>query len=140
MTADNKTIVRRFYEEVVNEGNMTLAGELIARDFTEHGGPPGQPTGMAGFRQFVTMVTTAFPDLHVTIEDMIAEGDKVAARVTVRGTHTGNLMGNIAPTGRHATWTGIDIFQIAGGKIIGRWNQRDLLRLMQQLGVIPAPG
>lgn len=140
MAAENKAIVRRFYEEVVNNGNMTVAGELMAQDYIEHGSPAGQPSGIVGFQQFVAMVATAFPDLQVTVEDLIAEGDKVVARVTVRGTHKGTLMGSIPPTGKHATWTGIDIFQIASGKIVGRWNQRDLLGLMQRLGVIPAPG
>ena len=140
MSAENKAIVRRFFEEAVNKGNMTVVDELIAQNYIEHKGPVGPPSGIEGFKQFIAMVATAFPDLQVTIEDLIAEGDKVVARVTVRGTHKGTLMGNIPPTGKHAVWTGIDIFQIANGKIVGRWNQRDLLGLMQQLGVIAATG
>lgn len=139
MSAENKAIVRRFFEEALNKGDMSVVEELIDQNYIEHGGPVGQPSGIEGFKQFIAMVATAFPDFQVSIEDLIAEGDKVVARVTVRGTHKGTLMGNIPPTGKHATWTGIDIFQIAGGKIVGRWNQRDLLGLMQQLGVIAAP-
>lgn len=88
-----------------------------------------------GFKQFVSRLATAFPDLHITIEDMISEVDKVVARVTVRATHKGTFMGSIPPTGKEVIFTGVDIFQISGGKIIGRWNQRDLLGLMQQLGL-----
>lgn len=139
MSAENKAIVRRFFEDAVNNRNMAAVDELIAPNYVEHEGPIGQPPGIDGFKQFIGMVATAFPDVQVTIEDLIAEADKVVARVTVRGTHTGVLMGTIPPTGRHATWTGIDIFQIADGKIVGRWNQRDLLGLMQQLGVVAAP-
>ena len=140
MLAEHKTIVRRFFEEAINQGNMTVVDELIARNYIEHEGPVGQPSGIEGFKQFLAMVATAFPDLQVSIEDLIAEGDKVVARVTVRGTHKGTLMGDIAPTGKHVAWKGIDIFQIAGGQIVGRWNHRDLLGLLQQLGVIAAPG
>jgi len=133
----SKALVRRFYEDVVNKGDMRLAEEVLAADYVEHPSFPGTPSGLAGFRQFVAMVATAFPDLHVTVEDVIAEGDKVAARVTVSGTHRGVLLGTIQPTGTHATWTGIDLIRIADGKIVERWSQRDLLGLMQQLGVIP---
>lgn len=137
-TDDNKALVLRFYEDVINKGNMRLAEDVLAPDYVEHPGLPGGGSGLAGFKQFVGMVGTAFPDLHVTVEDLIAEGDKVAARLTVSGTHKGVFLGSIQPTGIHVTWTGIDLIRIAGGKIVERWNQRDLLGLMQQLGVIPA--
>jgi steroid delta-isomerase-like uncharacterized protein len=131
MSAENKALVRRFYAEIVNKGDMTLADELMAQDYIEHGNPAG--SGLDGFKKFVAMLAAAFPDLQVVIEDMIAEADKVVARVTVSGTHQGLLLGSIAPTGKHVTWTGIDIFQIAHGRIVGRWNQRDLLGLMRQI-------
>jgi len=140
MSAENKAIVRRFFEEVVNKGNMAVADELIAQDYLEHGSPAGQPAGIEGFKQFIALVATAFPDLQVTIEDMISEENKVVVRLTVHGTHTGKLMGAIPPTGKRAMWTGIDIIRVVGGKIAERWSQRDLLGMMQQLGVIPAPG
>lgn len=132
----SKALVRRFYEDVINKGDMGLAEELLAPDYKEYPGVPGG-SGLTGFKQFVAMVSTAFPDIRVTVEDLIAEEDKVVARVTVSGTHRGVLLGSIQPTDRHATWTGIDIIRVAGGKIVERWNQRDLLGLMQQLGVIP---
>jgi steroid delta-isomerase-like uncharacterized protein len=138
MHTDHKALVRRFYDEVVNRGNLALADELMAPDYAEHGSPEGETAGRAGFERFVGMVTGAFPDLQVSVEDLIAEGDKVVARLTVRGTHRGELMG-IPPTGRPATWSGIDIFEVSGGRITGRWNVRDLLGLVTQLGVVLTP-
>lgn len=132
MTSENKALVQRFYQEVVNGGNLVLADRLLAPDFTEHFNPGG--SGIEGFKQFVTRLGVAFPDLNITIEDLIAEGDKVVARVTVRATHLGTFMGRFPATGKSVTFTGIDIFQIAAGKIVGRWNQRDLLGLVEQLG------
>jgi len=132
---ENKAIVRRFYEEVVNQGDLTAADELIAEDFDDHSGS-GSSQGRQAFKRFATMLTSAFPDLHLTVEDMIAEQDKVVARVTVRGTHRGTLFGSIPPTDRAVTFTGVDIIRISEGKIAERWNQRDLLGLMRQLGVI----
>lgn len=138
MSTENKAIVQRFYHEVVNQGNLALADELMASDFVEHGNPAG--SGIEGFRKFVAGLGAAFPDLQITIEELIAEGDKVVARVTVRATHKGTFMGNILPTGKEVAFTGIDIFQIADHKIVGRWNLRDLLGLVRQLGVVTLPG
>ena len=132
---DAKATVRRFYEEVVGRGSTAAAEELLSADLLDHGVPPMFPPGRAGFLQFAASLKTAFPDLRVTVEDLIAEGDQVAARVSVRGTHKGVLLGRLAATGRSATWAGIDIFRLAGGKIVERWNVRDLLSLLQQLGV-----
>jgi steroid delta-isomerase-like uncharacterized protein len=138
MSSENKKIIQRFYQEVVNQGNLALADRLLAQDYIEHGNPAG--SGLDGFKQFVTRLAAAFPDLEITVKDMIAEGDKVVARVTVRASHKGTFMGSILPTGKEVTFHGIDIFQINNGKIVGRWNQRDLLGLMQQLGVFTLPG
>lgn len=85
------------------------------------------------------MIRAAFPDLHVTVEDMVAEGDKVVARVTMSGTHKGEFMG-IAPTGKQITVGIIEILRIAGGKVVEHWNVVDSLGMMQQLGAVPAPG
>jgi steroid delta-isomerase-like uncharacterized protein len=137
MTADTKAIVRRFYQEIVNGGNMALVEELIAPGFVEHNNPAG--SGLEGFKQFVAGLSSAFPDLQITIEDLFAEGDKVAARVTVQATHQGTFMGSINPTGKKVSFSGIDIFQIIDGKIVGRWNQRDLLGLIRQLEVKTLP-
>lgn len=131
----NKQLVMRFFEEALNDGKLELLDEIMAADYIEHGAPPDRPPGREGFKAFLGMVAGAFPDLHVHVEDVLAEGDKVAVRLTVHGTHKGVLMGDIQPTGRQAKWTGIDILEIEGGKIVGRWSERDLLGLMQQLGV-----
>ncbi len=138
MSSENKAIVQRFYNELVNQGNIDMVNELMAGDYVEHGNPDG--SGTEGFRKFFKGLAAAFPDLKITIEDLIAEGDKVVARVTVRATHRGTFMGSIPPTGKEVNFAGIDIFQLANGKIIGRWNQRDLLELMRQLGVFNLPG
>lgn len=132
---DSKAIVRRFYEEVVNHGNTAAADELLSADLLDHGVPAGFPHGRVGFLQFATSLKAAFPDLRVTIEDLIAEGDQVAARVSVQGTHTGMLFGRLAATGKSFHLDGIDIFRLVGGKVVERWNVRDLLSLLQQLGV-----
>jgi steroid delta-isomerase-like uncharacterized protein len=139
-TEQNKTFVRRYWEEVWNQGNLAVVDELIASDFDGH--PlPGEPDfgrGPTGQKQFVDMYRTAFPDLRMTIEDMTAEGDRVAVRWTARGTNTGEMMGMPA-TGKHATVTGMFLNRLAGGKIAEGWGNFDALGMMQQLGVIPTP-
>jgi steroid delta-isomerase-like uncharacterized protein len=138
--AENKAILRRLYEEIHNKGNMAVADELIAADFVNHNVPsPEIPPGPEGVKQIFTMFRHAFPDFNVTVEDMVAEGDKVVARLTVRGTHKGEFMG-IAPTGKQITISVIDIARIASGKIVERWGAEDNLGMMQQLGVVPPPG
>jgi steroid delta-isomerase-like uncharacterized protein len=134
MSTGNKAIVTRFYHEVVNQGNLALADELMDHGYIEHGNQAA--SGLEGFKQFIANLAGAFPDLQITIEDLIAEGDKVVARVTVRATHLGTFMGDIPPSGVEVTFPGIDIFQIKDDKIVGRWNQRDLLGLMQQIGAV----
>jgi steroid delta-isomerase-like uncharacterized protein len=139
-TEQNKAIVRRYWEEVWNQGNLAVVDELIASDFDGH--PlPGEPDfgrGSAGQKQFVDMYRTAFPDLRMTIEDMTAEGDRVAVRWTARGTNTGEMMGMPA-TGKHATVTGTFFNRLAAGKIAEGWGNFDALGMLQQLGVIPTP-
>ncbi len=128
---EHKVLVRRFFDEIVNGGNLAVVDEIFAPTF---------PGGLDPIKATASMWRTAFPDLQISIEDMIAEGDRVVARLTIRGTHQGELrsqlLGTLAPTGRQATWTGIDLFRIAGGRIAERWNERDLVGLLQQLGVI----
>jgi predicted ester cyclase len=138
-TEANKTSVRRFYDEVFNKKNRAAIDEFIDPNQVDHAAPPGTPGGLAGAKQTIGMYLTAFPDLHFTVEDMIAEGDKLVARLTVRGTQHGAFMG-IPPTGKHVTVTAIDISRMAGGKSVEHWIEMDTLGMMQQLGVIPAPG
>ena len=138
-TEANKTSARRFYDEVFNKKNRAAIDEFIDPNQVDHAAPPGTPGGLAGAKQTIGMYLTAFPDLHFTVEDMIADGDKLVARLTVRGTQQGAFMG-IPPTGKHVTVTAIDISRMAGGKSVEHWLEMDTLGMMQQLGVIPAPG
>ncbi len=132
---ENKEIVRRFVEELLNRGNLAAAEELVASDFVLHlpGHPPIQ--GREAFKEGLQHWRSAFPDWHITIEELIAEGDKVAGRWTVRGTHRGPLMG-IPPTGKQVSWTANDIFRIANGKIAENTAEEDMLTLMRQLGAL----
>ena len=132
-TEENKALVRRWVEE---EKRRNLAGvlELCAPDYVLHS--PFGDMDLAGLRQLETAFWTAFPDCHATEDDMIAEGDKVVSRYTVRATHQGELMG-IPATGKGVTYTGILISRFAGGKCVEDWEQADMLGLMQQLGALP---
>ena len=139
-TEQNKASVRRLMEEVFNRGKTSLVDELFAPDFVEHEElPPGIPPGREAVKQLPAIFRSAFPDFKVTIDDVIAEGDKVAVRSTWSGTHKGEFMG-IAPTGKSVSFGVFDIIRIAGGKFVEHWGQMDNLGMMQQLGVIPAPG
>ena len=141
-TEANKTLVRRAIEEGWNQGNLALTEELDAANFIHH--DPDFPNFQTreDYRQWVTETRNAFPDLHLTIEDMIAEGDKVVTRWTFHGTNTGALVTPmpLPATGRQVTVTGITISHLAGGKFIEDWHQADIMGFLQQLGVIPAPG
>jgi steroid delta-isomerase-like uncharacterized protein len=132
---DNKAIVRRYFHEAWNEGRPEVLDELLADDFVNHGVFGGQPPDREGAKLILRSFRAAFPDLRFTIEDMVAEEDKVVTRWTASGTHLGDLIG-IAPTGRRITVTGIVINRIAGGRMVEHWSNRDDLGMMQQLGVI----
>lgn len=139
MSEENKALVRRVYEQVWNNKNLDALDELNAPDVINHGAPPGLPPGVEGSKAYLGMFISAFPDTQMTIEDQIAEGDKVLTRWTARGTHTGELMG-IPATGKQVTVTGLDLSRIAGGKVVEAWGEFDQMGMMQQLGVVPPPG
>jgi steroid delta-isomerase-like uncharacterized protein len=134
---ENKALIRRLYDET-NRWNLAAMDDLFAADMIDHNPPPvpGMAPGLEGIKQAFRVFLDAHPDGTHTVEDMVAEGDKVVARVTGRGTHTGELMG-IPPTGKELVMTGIAIYRIANGKIVERWAEHDLPGLMHQLGVIP---
>ena len=138
-TEENKAMIRRIYEEAFNKGDLAVADELMATNYVFHGPGGMEFKGPEGFKQFVTMMRTAFPDLHVAIDDLVAEGDRVVHRVTVRGTHKGEMMG-IAPTGKQVTITAITISRFAGGKEVESWPSLDQLGMLQQMGVVPPMG
>ncbi len=139
MSEENKEKVRRFVEEVFNEGNLGVADELFASDYVLHDPTtPEEVRGPEGIKQFVQMYRSAFPDGHITVEDQIAEGDKVVTRFRGRGTHQGELMG-IPPSGNQVEVPGITISRMSGGKIAEDWTNYDTLGLMQQIGAVPSP-
>src|ERR1700737_2488384 len=139
MSEQNKALARRALEEIWNQGKLTVIDELTASNATFHDPnvPGGKFTGPEGVKQFVQIYRTAFPDVRVTINDQIAEGDKVVSRWTATGTHKGELMG-IAPTGKPTTVTGCDIAQYQNGKLVEAWATYDMLGMLQQLGVVPS--
>ena len=137
MSEENKAISRRFFEEMINQGTLSVADEIVSSDFVNH--DPANPSGFngpEGLKQLVTKYRTGFPDIRLTIEDMFAEGDRVAVRWTWSGTHQGDLEG-IAPTGKHTAGSGISIHRFSDGKIEEHWENWDALGLMKQLGVVP---
>jgi steroid delta-isomerase-like uncharacterized protein len=137
---ENKTIVGRVWEEFFIQGNLDKADEFFSPDYVNH--DPAAPKDRHGpeeLRQFLSMYRNAFPDMQFSIEDVIAEGDQVVVRWTLRGTHQGELMG-IPPTNNQVTVTGMSIERVSGEKIVETWDNYDALGLMQQLGVIPEPG
>jgi predicted ester cyclase len=137
---ENKAVVQRFNEligEFFCTGDADALDEVLAPDFVYH--QPGTPPDLESFKQFLPMFRAVFPDMSYTVEEMIAEGDKVVDRLTWQATHQGELMG-ISPTDNKVTVTEMHVSRIANGKIVERWGQPDMLGLMQQLGAIPTPG
>jgi predicted ester cyclase len=118
--AENKAQFRRTYEELLNGGELSVADELVAPDFVNHEAPPGKDRGPESMRGLATMLRTAFPDLHFTIEDLVAEGDTVAGRLTMSGTHEGPLM-EMAPTGRSVRQDHMHIVRFRDGKALEHW-------------------
>jgi steroid delta-isomerase-like uncharacterized protein len=138
-TEENKAIVRRINDEVWSEGHLDVIGELIADNFVATVvGAPEQIRGPQGFREFVVMYRTAFPDLRITVDEQFAEGETVVTRWTATGTNEGELMG-IPATGKQATTAGININRISDGKLVEGWGLFDQLGLLQQLGAVPVP-
>lgn len=135
---DNKTIVRRSLEEF-NQGNLSVIDELFAPDFVYH--DPANPTvhSRQDYKQWLTQFRAAFPDVRISVEDMLAEGDKVAYRYTLRATQSGSWRG-APPTGKPISVTAIVIARLTGGKIAEGWQNADALGLVQQLGLMPAQG
>jgi len=135
-----KALVRRFFKEW-NKGKasaMAVMDEIYATDIVGHGGSGVDIHGLKDYKQSVSDVFNAFPDFHETIDDMVAEGDKVAIRTTWTGTHKGEFRG-IAPTNKKVTMWEITIYRIVGGKFVEEWARYDSLGFMQQLGAVPTP-
>lgn len=138
MSEQNKMIARQVFEEIQSKGNVALVDKIVADDYVGHT-PPSDIHGPEGAKQFDLMLRKAFPNLKVTVEDQIADGDQVATRWRFQGTHQGEFMG-IPPTGKQVAMSGVTIFRIANGKLVEGWNRPDLLSLMQQIGAVPEQG
>lgn len=139
-TEENKALVRRWFLEAWNEGNLALADDVIAPDYDPHPAPTDMNFGRgpAGQKQLIAFYRAAFPDVRMEIEDMVAEGDRVVVRWRGTGTHNGELMG-VPPTGKPATVTGMFINRVVDGKLVEGWTSFDALGMMMQIGAIPMP-
>jgi steroid delta-isomerase-like uncharacterized protein len=138
---DNKATVRRFFEEVLNQGKVALLDELFAPNFLYHDATRPEVRTLEDYKRFLTETRSAFPDVHFTLEDVIAEGEELVVRWTMRGTNTGDIVTpmHIPATGKQITVTGIGIGRTVEGKTVELWNEQDYLGLFQQLGLIPVP-
>ena len=137
MSEPDKAIVRRLFEELWNKGNLSLADELFAPNYEHHDASTLDfGRGPDSEKKRATLYRTAFPDIHLTMEEVIAEGEIVMTRWSCRGTHKGDLSG-IAPTGKQINISGVTIARLANGKLAESWVNWDALGLMQQLGVVP---
>ena len=137
MSKENKNVVRGYIDQVWNGRRLDLLEQFVAEDVI-HPGAPGA-TDRDSMKKSAAMVLDAFPDWEMTIDDEIAEGDRVVCRYTYSGTLQGEFMGMPA-TGKHAVWSGIWIHRLAGGKIVELWGQNDNASMMQQLGLAPPQG
>lgn len=132
MAHHEKSVVRKFYE-ILSSGDVDAADEVVAANYVNHNAIAGQTLGLEGFKQSVRSLRTAFPDLQISIEDQVAEGDKVASRYTVSGTHKGEFLG-VAATGKKITWSALVLQRVADGKVQESWLQWDRVSIMEQLG------
>lgn len=138
-TNDNKAVVGRYYGDILNQRQVDALDELAVEDYVEHDPFPGQGNGRADLKARAKLLLSAFDPLQFTVEDVIAEGDKVVVRWTNTGTHNGVFLG-IPPTGNTVTVAGIDIHTVRNGRMAEHWHVIDQLAMMQQLGLVPAPG
>ena len=138
-TEENRSLVRRYVDEVWNAGNLELLDEMFSPDYKRYLTPTMPPLTHQVQKQRLAGLRAAFPDIHLTIEDLIAEGDRVALRVTLRGTHQGTFQG-VSPTGKQVTVFAIDLVRIENGKFYEHWGGPDLLTALLQLGAVISAG
>jgi steroid delta-isomerase-like uncharacterized protein len=138
MSADNKVIVQRSYDEIWKKGNLGTIPEFYATHVVDHNPLPGQAPGLAGLRESFAMILGAFPDIRIDVDLLFAEDDLVVGRWTATGTHQGPMMG-IPASCQPIKITGIDVQRIADGKIVEVWHQEDVLGMLQQIGALPEP-
>ena len=134
----NTPVVSRFIQEFKNNADQGIVDELFTAEFVHHLPDPRLPAGKEGLKLVGQSIVAGFPDVQVTVEDLLADGDKVIERTTARATHTGEFNG-IPPSGTPVTWTEIHIYRLENGRIAEMWSEVDLLGLMIQLGAVPGP-
>jgi predicted ester cyclase len=134
----NKAVVRRLFDEVYNAKKVDVIDELMSADFVDHDQAEGMDNGREGLKQFIGLVAVVFPDNRLTMDDVVAEGDKVVARWTSYNTHTGGEFFGIPPSGNKAVFTGTTIYRVVNGKIAELWYDADVMGLFAQLGA-PSP-
>lgn len=137
-TDDNKSVIQAFIEDVINLGNLDRADDIVIEDFVELDPLPGQAQGREGLKDVIRQIRAAFPDIRWTVDEMVAEGDKVFSRFTWSGTHEGAFLG-VPATGRRITVKGMVIDRLVAGKMADSRILMDSLGMMQQLGALPAP-
>ena len=135
MSEQNKILARRFYDEILNGRKMDVADKILSAEYIDHS---AVAPGRENFKTYFAMITNVFPDIKVTVEDMLADDNKVAVRLTIHGTQLGSFRG-FPPTGTQATWEGMDIIHISNGIITERWSERDFLSMLMQLGHVQYP-
>lgn len=135
MTEQNKILVQRFYDENLNGRSLDVADEILSPDYIDHS---ASAPGLGNFKTYLAMITSVFPDIKVTVEDMFIDGNKAAVQLTIHGTQLGSFRG-FPPTATKATWAGIDILHIFNGVITERWSERDFLNMLVQLGHVQYP-
>jgi steroid delta-isomerase-like uncharacterized protein len=136
---DNKALVRRFYEDAWNKHNPSVVDQIYAADFVDRSGEiPGIPHTREGLKQFMAVYLRAFPDVNITVEDQLVEGDRVVTRWTGHGTQTGEFM-DMPQSGKKVAVAGVQIDRFSSGKIVESWTLFDQLGMLQQLGAVPAP-
>lgn len=139
MSEENKAVVRRYFEEMLNQGDLAGADEVFAANMTFRGSNLPEMRGIEAAKGFCAAIRTAFPDIHYDVSDLIAEADKVVARWSATGVHQGEWLG-VAATGRRINVTGTTTFRLSGGKIEDHWVDWDALGQMRQLEVLPEEG
>lgn len=131
MSHDNKATLRQFYDEVMGKGNLDRIDEFFTADFRDHSPSPGQAPGAAGVKAFLGALHGAMTGLQVSVDHLVAEGDTVAAHISITGTHTGELMG-LPPSGNQAVMRVSDVIRFENGKAVERWGVEDMSGLMPQ--------
>lgn len=140
MEAQNLAVVRRVINEAWNKGNLEVLDELVAASYVGHDPNVPHPSrGPEGFKESVMTARTTFADFQMTVEDLVAAGDRVAGRITLRGTHSGALAG-LPPTGKSVEFSGMFVRRLENGQLVEGWGLTDLFGLLRQLGAIPMPG